>query len=447
MHSKWSGCLNRSAFFVIWGLILIVNAQAQLEPMGLDPALIGQWGETANGTNGATHVDWNIRTDGVYFMQGAKQDSGTVQAKNGWFEATSAITHVQWVGYYQIQGNGVMVTKTQRGTAVWHQATGTTTPSTSAPISEEDKAREAQCIQLWAKGQTDEVIILLSQAIAANPADERAWFDRAMMLLKISGANRSLGLDAQSAMGESWVSGFDATAHMAMNDFTRAISLNPYDTGAWVMRSHVFLAFNDTNNAMSDLDQAIRIDPNYAIGYMNRGEVKFRSGEDGTSDVNQGFALDPSLHKEFDSQVASYMKMNDNRILLGKALRAWNSAQTNEGDQTLLRPWLAYGKAQVVPEIDFHFGSGGPYQGLPYLKNFPAIAVDVNTLANGPPMRVWIPLTKQAANLIPQYERVPLLSPPGVAAWDPHNPNDLTKSYLMNNTGNILDSMYLKQIK
>lgn len=57
----------------------------------------------------------------------------------------------------------------------------------------------------------------------------------------------------------------------AIEDYTRAIQLNPNDAIAYNNRGNAYLDLNSPQTAIADYNRAIQIDPNYASPYYNRG--------------------------------------------------------------------------------------------------------------------------------------------------------------------------------
>jgi tetratricopeptide (TPR) repeat protein len=59
----------------------------------------------------------------------------------------------------------------------------------------------------------------------------------------------------------------------AINDYTRAIELNPYLPEAYNNRAYVYMVKKDYASALSDLDMAIELRPDYVNALMNRGDI------------------------------------------------------------------------------------------------------------------------------------------------------------------------------
>jgi tetratricopeptide (TPR) repeat protein len=89
----------------------------------------------------------------------------------------------------------------------------------------------------------------------------------------------------------------------AIKDYTKCIGLEP---GAMLLpqmyeaRGCLYLIKNDLKTAMTDLDEALRLDPKLADGYYFRSTVKISMGdkEGACADLNKGAALGSQLAKE-----------------------------------------------------------------------------------------------------------------------------------------------------
>jgi tetratricopeptide (TPR) repeat protein len=65
----------------------------------------------------------------------------------------------------------------------------------------------------------------------------------------------------------------------AIEDCTQALAIDPLDASVLNLRGYAYLSLNQITEARSDLDQAISIKPDLADAYLNRGNLKWRLGE------------------------------------------------------------------------------------------------------------------------------------------------------------------------
>jgi tetratricopeptide (TPR) repeat protein len=81
----------------------------------------------------------------------------------------------------------------------------------------------------------------------------------------------------------------------AIADFNRAIQLDPGHAKAYNNRGLAFALKGDHDKAIADYDQAISLDPNLAQTYYNRGNTYTRKGEDekAIADFEAALRIDP----------------------------------------------------------------------------------------------------------------------------------------------------------
>jgi tetratricopeptide (TPR) repeat protein len=80
----------------------------------------------------------------------------------------------------------------------------------------------------------------------------------------------------------------------ALKDYDRAISLNPQDPVPYNNRGVALAVLDQTQAAITALNEAIRLNPKYAEAYYNRGTVYDRLGQKQTAmeDYDRAIALD-----------------------------------------------------------------------------------------------------------------------------------------------------------
>ncbi len=79
----------------------------------------------------------------------------------------------------------------------------------------------------------------------------------------------------------------------AIEDFNQALVVDPHDAFVLTFRGHAFQSLNQLNEARADLDEAIRLDPSLAEAYMNRGNLKWHSGD--KAGAKDDFAMSHAL--------------------------------------------------------------------------------------------------------------------------------------------------------
>jgi len=83
---------------------------------------------------------------------------------------------------------------------------------------------------------------------------------------------------------------------LAVDDFSRAISINRFYAPARAGRGWIYLAMGNYANALPDLDEAIRLEPENPAYYMNRGLTRYNMNNlRGTlDDFDRSISLDPN---------------------------------------------------------------------------------------------------------------------------------------------------------
>ena len=83
-----------------------------------------------------------------------------------------------------------------------------------------------------------------------------------------------------------------------MADANEAIRLNPLYALAFNNRGYIYVKKGDYNRAMADYNEAIRLDPKYALALCNRGLLKRKIDDSsGNADVAEAKQIDASICK------------------------------------------------------------------------------------------------------------------------------------------------------
>jgi tetratricopeptide (TPR) repeat protein len=105
---------------------------------------------------------------------------------------------------------------------------------------------------------------------------------------------------------------FDRGAYArALADYTRAIELDPASAEAYNDRAYTYMKMENYALALPDLDQALRLRPNYVNALMNRGDI-----HNYYYDINYGRAIaDYDRVLAIDSQAANTTSVCGHRML------------------------------------------------------------------------------------------------------------------------------------
>jgi len=99
----------------------------------------------------------------------------------------------------------------------------------------------------------------------------------------------------------------------AIADCNQAIRLEPNDTNAFFNRGYAYKAKGRYDRAIEDYDQAIRLNPNHADAINNRGNTYNSKGQydRAIEDYNQAIRLNPNYATAFYNRGASWARKND----------------------------------------------------------------------------------------------------------------------------------------
>src|SRR5260221_6120264 len=126
-------------------------------------------------------------------------------------------------------------------------------------------------------------------------------------------------IDAQAERGNKLVAAYRLRGHgltekrncdPAMSDLEEAIRLDPTYACAYNNRGRVYALKRDFDHAMSDYDEAIRLNPGFALAYNNRGDVWFNKGDldRALADFSTAIKYDPSLAIAFGNRGFAYYR-------------------------------------------------------------------------------------------------------------------------------------------
>jgi len=188
-----------------------------------------------------------------------------------------------------------------------------------------------------------------TQAIAADTANGRLYYDRGNLLLKadqdslaLKDFYKAISLDSAraeyySAVGDVLFEGRDITASAKW--LRQAISLNPKDPRAHLKLAKMMLFAKDYKAALTEINTVLRADVHNAEAYFLKGMV-FKDGEDlddAVSAFQTAVQVDPSYRDAYLQLGILAAAKNDSA-----ALRYWENAYRL--DSTDVFPLYARGK-------------------------------------------------------------------------------------------------------
>jgi tetratricopeptide (TPR) repeat protein len=96
----------------------------------------------------------------------------------------------------------------------------------------------------------------------------------------------------------------------AINEYNKALKLNPQNFEAYVNRGNVYEAMKRHWTAIRDYDRAIEINPNYGRAYMNKGVVyaKMKLYNQAISNISKGIEIDPKNGEMYFNRAVTYFE-------------------------------------------------------------------------------------------------------------------------------------------
>jgi tetratricopeptide (TPR) repeat protein len=111
---------------------------------------------------------------------------------------------------------------------------------------------------------------------------------------------------------------------IALGDYNEAIRLNPNAAQMFNNRGRVWAAKQEYDKAIADYNEAIRLDPKYALAYYNHGVASAAKQEydKAITDFNEAIRLDPSFVYAYDSRGVAWAAKQE----YDKAIADFNEA-------------------------------------------------------------------------------------------------------------------------
>ena len=135
-------------------------------------------------------------------------------------------------------------------------------------------------------GQTERAIEDYDKAIELNPEDATAYCNRGAAYAKLGQTER------------------------AIEDFDKAIELNPEDAAAYYNRGNAYDDLGQTERAIEDFDKAIELNPEFAA-YYNRGNAYAKLGqtERAIEDYDKAIELNPEYATAYSNRAESLIRL------------------------------------------------------------------------------------------------------------------------------------------
>jgi tetratricopeptide (TPR) repeat protein len=209
----------------------------------------------------------------------------------------------------------------------------------------------------FCKGDNDNAIADITEAVRLNPNDSYAYYIRGLACANkrnhdhaIADYSEAVRLNpnyvyAYYSRGNAYKSKCDYDR--AIVDYTEVVRLDPNYTDAYYNRGIAYLNKGDNDHAIADFNEAIRLNPNDASAYCNRGVAYLNKGDNdrAVTDITEAVRLAPNYpyaycsrgvayanKRDYDRAIADYnnaIKLNPN---YGYAYYSRGEAYLNKGD-------------------------------------------------------------------------------------------------------------------
>lgn len=125
----------------------------------------------------------------------------------------------------------------------------------------------------------------------------------------------------------------------ALTDLNRAIALNPNLAGLYSNRGNVYLSLGDEDHALADYTEAIQQDPNFAGAYFNRGNIYSRKGDldKALTDLTAAVHLNHSYAPAYFNRGIVYFRMGRAADATVDFRKTLSLNPQHEGAQSALR--------------------------------------------------------------------------------------------------------------
>lgn len=146
----------------------------------------------------------------------------------------------------------------------------------------------------------------LEQSVKTDPTYAVAWAQLCSAHMGLSHDHKRAMQDCTKAItldpkaSEGWTFRGDISLYLraydrAIEDYNHAIKLQPTWMWPWDNRGEAFLRLNQFDRAIHDFTEVIRLSPNYAMGYLDRGIARMRKNEldAARADFEAGMKVDP----------------------------------------------------------------------------------------------------------------------------------------------------------
>jgi tetratricopeptide (TPR) repeat protein len=168
------------------------------------------------------------------------------------------------------------------------------------------------------QGEYGKAIAEFDEALKINPNLIGAYMLRALALQasvsQVTGVEENFsGITTARYTGEQVSEERVRIYDRAIADYTQAIRLDPNEAGGYNQRGTAYAQKGDYDRAIADYTQAIRIVPNFSYAYSNRGAAYYGKGDSdrAIADYAQAIRLDPNNAGAYSNHGLAYYEKGD----------------------------------------------------------------------------------------------------------------------------------------
>jgi tetratricopeptide (TPR) repeat protein len=123
----------------------------------------------------------------------------------------------------------------------------------------------------------------------------------------LSGLHRK-GNSEEWAAAAAFAQSGTGTVGEVIADYTEALRLNPNDAEAYLNRGNAYADHGEIDKAIADYTEALRLNPNYADAYYNRGNAYAGHGEidKAIADYTEALRIDPGYADAYYNRGNAY---------------------------------------------------------------------------------------------------------------------------------------------
>lgn len=108
-----------------------------------------------------------------------------------------------------------------------------------------------------------------------------------------------------------------------MDDYNKCIDLDSQNFAAYFNRGMINKFFSNFENAISDFDQSVKINPNFLDAYQNRAVLKSQmKNKEALNDFNKVIELNPKEGESYFNRAIYYLNNNVNGDFCGDLNKA-----------------------------------------------------------------------------------------------------------------------------